>query len=67
MDFDGGRDDILTLGESLGYVYGTVGLRIYLWDRGAEMSDHRYIKNTVVSTGKLQNAKPRLTKSRDNG
>ena len=29
---------ILTLGEYLGYVYGTVALRIYLSDRGAEMS-----------------------------
>ena len=30
MEFDGGQKIILTLGESLGYVYGTVALRIYL-------------------------------------
>ena len=29
---------ILTLGESLGYVYGTVALRIHQEDRGAERS-----------------------------
>ena len=29
-EFDGGQKIILTLGESLGYVYGTVALRIHL-------------------------------------
>ena len=30
MEIDGGQKIILTLGESLGCVYGTVALRIYL-------------------------------------
>ena len=42
MKLMGGQKIIQILGESLGYVYGIVALRIYLRDRGAEMSDHRY-------------------------